>query len=86
MIWRMRTWWIGCAGETMIAQAAPVASLMPLLFVVAGSGIWHLLGTRTPARFARERLSRLLVPLVTGMLLIVPPQLYYSMLADVEAT
>jgi Acyltransferase family len=57
---------------------------MPLLFVVAGSGIWHSLGTRTPARFARERLSRLLVPLVTGMLLIVPPQLYYSMLADGE--
>ena len=52
---------------------------MPLLFVVAGSGIWHSLGTRSPGRFARQRLSRLLVPLVTGMVLVVPPQIYYAM-------
>jgi glucans biosynthesis protein C len=55
---------------------------MPLLFLVAGAGIWHSLGTRTPGRFVRERLSRLLVPLVVGMLLVVPPQVYYAMRAD----
>jgi glucan biosynthesis protein C len=52
---------------------------MPLLFVVAGSGVWHSLGTRSPGRFARERLTRLLVPLITGMVLVVPPQIYYAM-------
>ena len=52
---------------------------MPLLFMVAGSGVWHSLGTRSPGRFARERLTRLLVPLVIGMVLVVPPQIYYAM-------
>jgi hypothetical protein len=55
---------------------------MPLLFLVAGSGIWHSLGARTPGCFVRERLSRLLVPLVAGMLLVVPPQIYYTMRAS----
>jgi Acyltransferase family len=57
---------------------------MPLLFVIAGSGIWHSLRARAPGGFVRERLRRLLVPLLTGMLLVVTPLSYLSMLADHE--
>jgi surface polysaccharide O-acyltransferase-like enzyme len=49
---------------------------MPLLFVISGMGIWYSLRSRTTGAFARERLRRLLVPLVFGVLVIVPPQVW----------
>jgi peptidoglycan/LPS O-acetylase OafA/YrhL len=52
---------------------------MPLLFVIAGFGIWHSLGKRTPGLFLRERVERLLVPLVFGTLLVVPWQMYFHL-------
>ena len=55
---------------------------MPLLFVVAGMGIWYSLRSRTPNAFAQERLRRLLVPLVFGMLVIVPPQVWTELRGD----
>ena len=55
---------------------------MTLLFVVAGAGAWHSLERRTAGRFAGERVRRLLVPLVVGVLLIVPPQSYYGLRAQ----
>jgi glucans biosynthesis protein C len=54
---------------------------MPLLFMVAGAGLWHSLRARTISGFIRERLSRLLIPLVVGILLAVPPQVYYALRA-----
>jgi glucans biosynthesis protein C len=50
---------------------------MPLLFAVAGAGVWHSLRERTAGDFARERLRRLLPPLVVGVLFLVPPQVYF---------
>jgi hypothetical protein len=52
---------------------------MPLLFVVSGLGAWYSLRSRSAAGFARERVARLLVPLVVGLLLVVPPQIYYAL-------
>jgi glucans biosynthesis protein C len=52
---------------------------MPLMFMVAGGGIWHSLRVRTAGGFARERLRRLLIPLVVGALVVVPPQLYFAL-------
>ena len=49
---------------------------MPLLFVVSGMGIWYSLRSRTIGAFAGERVRRLLVPLVFGLLVIVPPQVW----------
>jgi glucan biosynthesis protein C len=51
---------------------------LPLLFLVAGASIWHSLRARTTIGFVRERLRRLLVPFTVGVLLIVPPQIYYA--------
>ncbi|MET0535899.1 MAG: acyltransferase family protein [Steroidobacter sp.] len=53
---------------------------MPLLFVIAGAGMWFALQRRTGTQLFKERTVRLLVPLVIGMFLIVPPQVYYERL------
>lgn len=49
---------------------------MPLLFVIAGAGLWFALRRRTGAGLLGERTLRLLLPAAVGMLLIVPPQIY----------
>jgi glucans biosynthesis protein C len=49
---------------------------MPLLFMIAGAGMWYALQRRNAATFAGERTLRLLVPVIAGMLLIVPPQVF----------
>jgi peptidoglycan/LPS O-acetylase OafA/YrhL len=49
---------------------------MPLLFVIAGAGMWFALQRRSAGSFTRERTVRLLVPAIIGMFLIVPPQIY----------
>ena len=51
---------------------------MPLLFIIAGAGMWFGLNRRTATQLAAERTLRLLLPLVMGMLLIVPPQIYFE--------
>jgi peptidoglycan/LPS O-acetylase OafA/YrhL len=53
---------------------------MPLLFVIAGAGMWFALQRRTAGQLVRERTLRLLLPLIIGMFLIVPPQIYYERL------
>ena len=54
---------------------------MPLLFVIAGAGMWFALQRRTGAALLRERTLRLLVPALVGMLLIVPPQVFVERIA-----
>ena len=53
---------------------------MPLLFVIAGAGMWFALQRRTGAQLFKERTVRLLLPLVIGMFLIIPPQVFYERL------
>lgn len=52
---------------------------MPLLFFVSGMGIWHALGRRSPRVFIAERVRRLLVPWLFGVLTLVPLQIYLSL-------
>lgn len=49
---------------------------MPLLFLVSGVGTFFALGKRTTGQFMGERARRLLIPLVFGMFVIVPPQVF----------
>jgi hypothetical protein len=49
---------------------------MPQLFLVSGFGTYFALGFRAGARYARDRFLRLLVPLLVGMVVVVPPQVY----------
>jgi glucan biosynthesis protein C len=52
---------------------------MPLLFLLAGVSSFYALQRRSARSYVNERFSRLLVPLVFGVLVIVPPQAYYAM-------
>lgn len=52
---------------------------MPLLFFLAGMSSLYALRRRNAHHYARERVLRLLVPLVFGFLVIVPPQSYYAL-------
>ena len=54
---------------------------MPLLFVIAGAGMWFALRRRSGGELIRERTLRLLVPVIFGMFVIVPPQVYIERIA-----
>jgi glucan biosynthesis protein C len=51
---------------------------MPLFFLVAGVGSWFALRRRSASQFTHERTLRLLVPFLTGTILLGPIQLYLS--------
>ena len=51
---------------------------MPLLLFISGAGTFMALGKRTPVQYRRERFRRLFIPLVFGVFVIVPPQIYYE--------
>lgn len=55
---------------------------MPLLFFVSGAVSFHMLRRRTAGGFVGLRVRRLLVPLVFGMLVVVPPQIYMERLTQ----
>ncbi len=53
---------------------------MPLLFFISGAGTFFALQKRSYGAYAKERVWRLFVPLVFGMFVIVPPQIYIEWL------
>ncbi|MFC5830246.1 acyltransferase family protein [Nonomuraea insulae] len=57
---------------TFIIAALCVIWAMPLLFLIAGLGSWHSMRRRGAGGFARERLTRLGVPLVFATITIIP--------------
>ncbi|MCL9806585.1 acyltransferase family protein [Flavobacterium amniphilum] len=54
---------------------------LPILFVISGMGTSYALSKRSAGMFAWERIKRLLLPLIFGMLVIVPPQVYIEKLS-----
>jgi len=79
---------VKAAGESAVATAFLAFGAtwgMPLLFVISGMGIWYSLRSRGPGAFVRERLRRLLVPLVVGVLTLVPLQVYLGLRRAGEA-
>jgi hypothetical protein len=55
---------------------------MPLIFLISGITAWYSLRKRNTAEFLRNRIRRLLIPFAAGLLLVVPPQVYYGLKAD----
>ncbi|MEM1325794.1 MAG: acyltransferase family protein [Bacteroidota bacterium] len=53
---------------------------MPLLFVISGLGSWFAFRKRNVWQYIKERGIRLIIPLLFGMLVIVPPQIYFERL------
>jgi glucan biosynthesis protein C len=55
---------------------------MPLLFVLAGAATWFALRRRTGVQYLRERILRLIIPLLFGLVVIIPPQAYLAWLGQ----
>lgn len=51
-----------------------------LLFFISGAGVWFSLRRRGWLEFAGERLRRLAIPVLFGIFVIVPPQIYFERL------
>ncbi|MDC6350830.1 acyltransferase family protein [Zeaxanthinibacter sp. PT1] len=55
---------------------------LPILFVVSGMGTYYAFNKRNGRQFILERSKRLLIPLLVGILIIVPPQVYLERLVQ----
>jgi len=55
---------------------------MPLLFMVSGAGTYYALGKRTPFQYLAERFRRLFVPLIAGIFILVPVQVYVEKISQ----
>lgn len=58
---------------------------MPLLLFISGAGTYMALGKLTTGQFAKERFKRLFVPVVFGMFVVVPPQIYYEHIKEYDS-
>lgn len=74
--WHVKSPHASHAAEPFMLLSAPWR--LTLLFFVAGAASRFLLMRMAPAAFLRRRSVRLLLPLVFGMLVIVPPQSYFE--------
>ncbi len=57
---------------------------LSILFIISGMGTSYALSRRNGWQFVKERTFRLFLPLVVGMTVIVPPQVYFERLANGE--
>ncbi len=53
---------------------------MPLIFAISGASIYFALRPGAAGRFLRDRVLRLLVPMILGILLLAPPMVYLDRL------
>jgi len=51
---------------------------MPFFFLIAGTGSWFALRRRTAGQYVGERVKRLLIPYITGCILLWPIMLYFQ--------
>ncbi|GAB4234575.1 MAG: hypothetical protein Tsb0034_08280 [Ekhidna sp.] len=51
---------------------------LPMLFLVSGAGTVYAFSRKNSWQFVKERSSRLLIPLIFGILIVVPPQTYFE--------
>ena len=52
--------------------------MLPSIFIVSSASIRYSLGFQKPGRFVRGKLTRLLVPLVFGIFVLSPHQVYFE--------
>jgi len=57
---------------------------IPILFVISGMGTRFALSHRSASTYIKERFFRLFIPLLVGILIIVPPQVYVERLVEGE--
>jgi surface polysaccharide O-acyltransferase-like enzyme len=55
---------------------------LPLLFLISGMVIFYSIGKRSAKEVIKERNRRLMIPLLVGIFIIVPPQIYFERISD----
>ncbi|MEM1338664.1 MAG: acyltransferase family protein [Bacteroidota bacterium] len=55
---------------------------LPILFLVSGIGTCFALSSKSGKKYLKERFVRLFIPLLAGVLIVVPPQVYLERLAQ----
>jgi len=55
---------------------------MALLFLISGAGTWFVLKRATAGEYVSRRFLRLFIPLIFGMVVVVPPQIYMERLVQ----
>jgi glucans biosynthesis protein C len=50
---------------------------MPLLFIISGMAVSIILKKKTYTQFIDDRFTRIFVPLISGMVLVIPPMIYF---------
>ncbi|MFX1260123.1 MAG: acyltransferase [Promethearchaeota archaeon] len=54
---------------------------MPLFFFLAGMSTFYSLNVRTGNQYLKERVRRIVIPLILGILIVIPPIVYFERLA-----
>ncbi len=76
-------WWVDNTPSSPVALAfyqVLEQFQMPLLFTIAGAATWFSLGVRTAREYFSERLGRLAVPIIFGMLIWNAPNYFASVM------
>jgi peptidoglycan/LPS O-acetylase OafA/YrhL len=60
--------------------------LMPLFFILSGASVYYALNVRRSGPYLRERVTRLLVPLIFGIFVLIPPQVYIESVSGQSET
>jgi len=75
-------WWLIKNSELTDRLHYPMLWLhywrMPLLLFISGAGTYLAMNKRTLPEYIVERIKRLLIPLIFGILVVGPPQAYYQ--------
>jgi glucans biosynthesis protein C len=79
--WHVKSDHVGHAIEPLMLLTNPWR--LTLLFLVSGAATRFMADKMSAAQLAGKRTSRLLVPLVFGMVVIVPPQGYYEVVEKI---
>lgn len=58
--------------------------IMPMFFVLAGTSSAYSLRRRSEGDYIKERFKRLIVPVMIGVLFLIPPQIYLERLSTAE--
>ncbi len=82
--WHVKSPFAGPAAEPFMLLSSPWR--LGLLFLVSGVASGYMLSRSATGAFARRRSLRLLLPLVFGMLVVVPPQSYFEVVEQAGHT
>ena len=74
-------WYIWADDKSWLATIIFIVCIpwhMPVLFFLAGASTRFSLGSRSEKVYILERVKKLLIPFIVGMLILVPPQGYFA--------